>query len=109
MADEIKKEKKEQWHADFKKGDIPTRKTEINLAYIQNYCLQDKEKAKWLKETMKKYYKVKGAHLKVRKDFVDKYYPQFNEKPKTAAHSVKPMTVMERYMAELEAFLDSEE
>ena len=107
MANEIKKEKKKQWHANFVKGEVPTKKVEINLEYIKDYCKQDKEKAEWFIETMNKYIGQKAFHLKVRKDFVNKYYPEFNEKPKVAAQTVKQKTISEQYLDEMQAFLDS--
>ena len=97
-----------QWHADFKKGEVPRQKAEINLEYIKDYCMQDTEKAQWFITAIRKYNGQKAAHLKIRKDFVDKYYPEFNEKPKVVAQAVKPKTAMELCLEEVQAFLDSQ-
>ena len=99
--------KSSKWkHADFLKGEIPTRKAEIDLQYIFNYCKQDHEKAKWFLETMQKYSGERVRHLKVRKEFVDKYFPQFNEKPKMATEKAeKKKTQAEIYMDEMSALL----
>ena len=102
-----KKEKTENWHADFKKGEVPTKKKQINLEYIKDYCKQDREKAEWFMAALDKYEGKKASHLKIRKDFVDKFYPEFNEKHKSAAHTVKPKTISEQYREEMQAFLDS--
>ena len=102
-----KKEQGEKRHADFKKGEVPANKSEINLEYIKDYCKQDREKAEWFMAALDKYEGKKAGHLKIRKDFVDKYYPEFNEKPKIAALTVKPKTMSEQYREEMQAFLDS--
>ena len=104
------KDKKEKiHHANFAAGEIATKKSEITLLYIKEFCMQDKKKAQWFLDTLKKYNKQKAAHLKIRKDFVDKYYPQFNEKPKTVANAAAKLTEMERCMLEMEAFLNDAE
>lgn len=102
-----KKEQGEKRHADFKKGEVPANKSEINLEYIKNYCKQDREKAEWFMAALDKYEGKKASHLKIRKDFVDKFYPEFNEKHKSAAQTVKPKTISEQYREEMQAFLDS--
>ena len=102
-----KKEKAENWHADFKKGEVPQKKKQINLEYIKDYCKQDREKAEWFMAALDKYEGKKASHLKIRKDFVDKFYPEFNEKHKSAAQTVKPKTISEQYREEMQAFLDS--
>lgn len=101
------KKKSSKWkHADFLKGEIPTRKAEIDLQYIFHYCKQDREKAAWFLDTMRKYEGDKVRHLKVRKEFVDKYYPEFNEKPKSVvATAEKKKTQAEAYMDEISDFL----
>ena len=102
-----KKQKQSKWHADFKRGEVPQQKAEINLEYIKDYCKQDREKAEWFMAALDKYEGKKASHLKIRKDFVDKYYPEFNEKTKIAALTVKPKTISEQYREEMQAFLDS--
>lgn len=102
-----KKEKTEKRHANFQKGEVPANKSEINLEYIKDYCKQNREKAEWFMAALDKYEGKKAGHLKIRKDFVDKYYPEFNEKPKNAALTVKPKTMSEQYREEMQAFLDS--
>lgn len=95
-----------QYHADFLKGEIPTCKAEIDLKYIYEFCKQDKEKAGWFVKTMEKYNGEKARHLKVRRDFVDKFYPSFNEKPKRAANSQKALSTAERYLQDMMVYLE---
>ena len=101
----MEKVKKGNQHVDFKKGEVPKSKSEINLEYIRDYCMEDRERAHWFKETAKKYQYEKAAHLKIRKEFVDKYYPEFNEKKARAAKRPKAKTQIEQYLEDIEKVL----
>ena len=63
----------------------PKQITSINVKYMNDFCMADPDRAVWMIQTMDTIPASSYRFAKVRKAFVDKYFPELNEK-KPSSH-----------------------
>ena len=91
---------------------VPTDRMQIGMEYIKEYCKQDKGRAKWLLTIARKKEKDKNGEEKpiswhkIKKAFIDKYFPELNKKKQYAKKTVSKRDEM---IEELLTIVNSEE
>lgn len=75
------KEVKEVYHCDYNKGETPTKKSDIDMQYIIDYC-QGHRKYEWFVNAVDAAggTSKKGYAFTVKQAFIDKFYPTLNVK-----------------------------
>ena len=63
----------------------PKNITSINVKYMNDFCMADPDRAVWMIQTMDSIPTSRFRFSKIRKAFVDKYFPELNEK-KPSSH-----------------------
>ena len=85
------KEEKAVYHCDYNKGETPTKKSDIDMKYIIDYCAGHR-KYDWFVNAVDAAggMKTKGYAFKVKSEFIKKFYPALNVKQanKTSIQSV---------------------
>lgn len=74
--------------------DTPKQITSINVKYMNDFCMADPDRAVWMIQTMDATPASSYRFSKIRKAFVDKYFPELNEK-----HTSRVSALDEMYMA----------
>lgn len=75
------KEVKEVYHCDYNKGETPTKKSDIDMQYIIDYCAGHR-KYEWFVNAVDAAggTSKKGYAFTVKQAFIDKFYPTLNVK-----------------------------
>lgn len=63
----------------------PKNITSINVKYMNDFCMADPDRAVWMIQTMDSIPTSRFRFSKIRKAFVDEYFPELNEK-KPSSH-----------------------
>lgn len=63
----------------------PKQITSINVKYMNDFCMDAPDRAVWMIQTMDSIPASTYRFAKIRKAFVDKYFPELNEK-KPSSH-----------------------
>lgn len=63
----------------------PKNITSINVKYMNDFCMANPDRAVWMIQTMDSVPTSRFRFSKIRKAFVDEYFPELNEK-KPSSH-----------------------
>lgn len=63
----------------------PKNITSINVKYMNDFCMADPDRAVWMIQTMDSIPTSRFRFSKIRKAFVDEYFPELNKK-KPSSH-----------------------
>lgn len=63
----------------------PKNITSINVKYMNDFCMANPDRAVWMIQTMDSIPASRFRFSKIRKAFVDEYFPELNEK-KPSSH-----------------------
>lgn len=63
----------------------PKNITSINVKYMNDFCMANPDRAVWMIQTMDSIPTSRFRFSKIRKAFVDEYFPELNEK-KPSSH-----------------------
>lgn len=87
---------------------VPTDRQQIGMEFIKNYCKQDTSRAKWLITIAQKKEKDKNGEErpiswhKIKKAFIDKYFPELGKKK---VYKKKAPSKRDEMIEELKALL----